>query len=1219
MTTYNGNENDNTINGSNGDDFIYGHGGDDRLSGKKGDDHIFGGSGNDEINGDQGNDHLTGGAGLDFLDGGDGFDTAYYSGSILEYDFYNLFGMLAIVHDNGNGADGADLLVSIERLVFADAVIDLGVNNAPIAFDDSASLDEDVGTYSSGTASVVDNDFDFEGNALTVTPGMFAGTYGTLTLNADGTYAYTPFASTQSLAAGESVQDSFSYTVSDGSLTDTGTLTFTIGGLNDAPTIDAGGTTATGSVTELANGDPDENAFTHQSSGTVAFDDVDLSDTHGASFTPQGGGYLGTFTLDPVNQAGDSVGWDFSVEDSDIDFLAEGEVLVQTYQIEISDGNGGFVTQDVTITITGESDNLPPDAVDDTYDATGNVTLNVDAAGGVLANDSDDAGVGTGPGETPVTAYDSSSANGGTVTMNPDGSFSYTSAPGFTGTDTFTYTITDAEGEVDTATVSINVAGSVWFIDNSAVGSADLGTQADPYTSIASFNAAQGTANGPAAGETVYLREGLGTYAEADGINLLDGQVLVGGGQDLIVGGDTIEAGTGRPTIVTIGAGNHGVELAQDNTVSGFDIGATTGAGISDGSGTVGTLTVSDVGVSGTGQIVDIDQGGTVSVTLNGAASTASSGGAIDLNGLSGSFAVTGATTIAGLHGGGGVDVTASSLAVTFAGGGLVSTGAATGISFTGNSGSLSITGGGFEVATTGGVALNVQDGGTVSISGSGNNIASTTGSAVIIRNASSNGVTLESVSSAGGNDAGIILDNAGSGGFTVTGIGSVAGSGGTISGKNGADGSLVQGIGVAITGTANVSLSNMAIAGTQNFGILGSNVDNFTLRDSSVTGTHGTNLALNESAVSFTGLSGTVLLEGNDIEGGRADNLRIVNSSGSLDLTIADSAGDAAGFGHNHVDGSDSVFIETGGTASLTLTVDGVEFQGARSDLLHVSATGSSTQDVEILNSTFHNEHANIVSGGGGIILSGSGAGADIDVDYLVQGNSFRGASGNAISANYTIPNGTIQGRIEGNVIGLDDGLEGDHGSSGGGAAISAGLSQTSATGDTSHAVAIVGNEIYDIAQGIGGIHLSVSGGDAANGAVMEAQIDGNIIEDSGDFTFASLYAVVGGSASSGDFSQLGLDITDNLFDHGGADFGGNALFLDQVSIDSHYYFPGYGGSSEGEFNGGTAGADLDVFLTGQGNVFVNGVFASWPGGVDASFVTGVTGDPLVLAPWLP
>jgi hypothetical protein len=63
-------------------------------------------------------------------------------------------------------------------------------------------------------------------------------------------------------------------------------------------------------------------------------------------------------------------------------------------------------------------------ANDDSYNAFGNVTLHVNAATGVLANDSDDGGVGTGPGQADVTAFDATSAHGGHVSVNPDGSFS---------------------------------------------------------------------------------------------------------------------------------------------------------------------------------------------------------------------------------------------------------------------------------------------------------------------------------------------------------------------------------------------------------------------------------------------------------------------------------------------------------------------------------------------------------------------------------------------------------------------------------------------------------------------------------------------------------------------------------------------------------------------------------------------------------------------------
>jgi uncharacterized delta-60 repeat protein len=117
-----------------------------------------------------------------------------------------------------------------------------------------------------------------------------------------------------------------------------------------------GATTASGAVTEIADLAAGENATTHTATGTIAFTDVDLSDTHSASVTPQGSGYLGNLTLGSVDQAGNSVGWTFTVADSALDSLAAGEVLTQLYDVQVSDGHGGTATKTVTVTITGRND-----------------------------------------------------------------------------------------------------------------------------------------------------------------------------------------------------------------------------------------------------------------------------------------------------------------------------------------------------------------------------------------------------------------------------------------------------------------------------------------------------------------------------------------------------------------------------------------------------------------------------------------------------------------------------------------------------------------------------------------------------------------------------------------------------------------------------------------------------------------------------------------------
>ena len=125
-----------------------------------------------------------------------------------------------------------------------------GANDAPTAVADTASVTED-GTLTA-TGDVRANDTDPDANAtLTITgvavQGGAAGTigqalvgiYGTLTLNADGTYTYTldnADPDLLTLDAGETANDVFTYTLSDGTATTTGTLTITVNGANDVPT-----------------------------------------------------------------------------------------------------------------------------------------------------------------------------------------------------------------------------------------------------------------------------------------------------------------------------------------------------------------------------------------------------------------------------------------------------------------------------------------------------------------------------------------------------------------------------------------------------------------------------------------------------------------------------------------------------------------------------------------------------------------------------------------------------------------------------------------------------------------------------------------------------------------------------------------------------------------------------------------------------------------------
>ena len=146
------------------------------------------------------------------------------------------------VHD-GDEASAYVALMTINVAALADA---------PTANDDTISATS--GTDATGT--VLANDSDPDGTTPTVSTietgssvgngtsgsvgNALSGTYGSLTLNADGTYTYVVDADNSdvlALGAGDDpFTETFTYTITDGSQTDTATITVNVSGVNDAPT-----------------------------------------------------------------------------------------------------------------------------------------------------------------------------------------------------------------------------------------------------------------------------------------------------------------------------------------------------------------------------------------------------------------------------------------------------------------------------------------------------------------------------------------------------------------------------------------------------------------------------------------------------------------------------------------------------------------------------------------------------------------------------------------------------------------------------------------------------------------------------------------------------------------------------------------------------------------------------------------------------------------------
>ncbi|WP_298303488.1 Ig-like domain-containing protein [uncultured Erythrobacter sp.] len=372
-------------------------------------------------------------------------------------------------------------------------------NPAPLASDDTASTAEDTPV----NIDVLANDNDPDGDALTVTQAS-AGN-GSVVIEADGTVTYTPDQDFNGT-------DTISYAISDGNGgTSTATVTVTVSAENDDPTVtpiaprenvDSAVVVVptAGNFTDV-DGDP----LTFSAAGLPAGLDIDPNsgeitgtiDPAASQGGPAGNGiYEVTVTADDGNGGTVSTTFNWTItnpaptatddtattaEDTptNIDVLAndndpDGDPLtvitasaangtvtilpdgtidytpapdfngIDIISYQISDGNGGVANAVVTVTVDPVND--PPVAVNDTATTGEDTPVTIS----LLGNDSDVDG-------DDLTVTDASAPNG-TVTINADGTVTYTPDPDFNGTDTITYTISDGNGGTDTATITVVVA-----------------------------------------------------------------------------------------------------------------------------------------------------------------------------------------------------------------------------------------------------------------------------------------------------------------------------------------------------------------------------------------------------------------------------------------------------------------------------------------------------------------------------------------------------------------------------------------------------------------------------------------------------------------------------------------------------------------------------------------------------------------------------------------
>ncbi len=196
-----------------------------------------------------------------------------------------------------------------------------------------------------------------------------SGTGGVVTWN----YSVND-AAVQFLGVGDSVVETYTVALTDGETGGVVTrdVQVIVTGTNDQPVI-SGTTDATGNIVESS---AQPTIGSSGDSGTIFFSDVDVTDTHSAANTfvsaivthadlsTTAVANVGIFTLDPVNQGADSLGWHYTVSQSAIDYLSDGDVLAITYNVTVSDDSGAGtanVTQPVTIVITGADEHIVDD------------------------------------------------------------------------------------------------------------------------------------------------------------------------------------------------------------------------------------------------------------------------------------------------------------------------------------------------------------------------------------------------------------------------------------------------------------------------------------------------------------------------------------------------------------------------------------------------------------------------------------------------------------------------------------------------------------------------------------------------------------------------------------------------------------------------------------------------------------------------------------------
>ncbi|HHB1572003.1 TPA: tandem-95 repeat protein [Vibrio parahaemolyticus] len=408
-------------------------------------------------------------------------------------------------NDNYHGEDTFTYIVTSGG-VSESAIVEVNVtpvNDAPVAKDDTAITDEDTPV----TIDVLSNDTDVDGDKLSIQSATVPEAQGKVEI-VDGKLVFTP-------AENFNGHAEITYTVTDGQLTDEAKVTVTVNPVNDAPTIkvdavesiteDAVSTDTVVATLEVADTDTPEDQLTvsleNNSNGyfvlvgdevkltqagvdAVNNDELNLKDltisasvSDGVNPTASDSDSLvvnrvndaptvenaiadqvlsedfDTYTID-LNEV-------FKDSDSSLEFSVSGNNSIQISIVSgvatitpTADWNG---KETITFTATDPSGESISQRVDFTVAPVADIVADkatvvedTPTIIKVLGND-------TFEGDGKVVSLDAENGpKNGTVTVNNDGTVTYTPDDNYVGKDTFTYVVTSG-GVSESTTVTVNV------------------------------------------------------------------------------------------------------------------------------------------------------------------------------------------------------------------------------------------------------------------------------------------------------------------------------------------------------------------------------------------------------------------------------------------------------------------------------------------------------------------------------------------------------------------------------------------------------------------------------------------------------------------------------------------------------------------------------------------------------------------------------------------